>query len=243
MYLQQHLCCGNDIISLLKSQLRILYHNSTEAQFNQNLDLFKSFWNEHYAPYMVYFHTIQNLPIAKAADWLQAECLYWLDILQNPVQWEDYLKRQHHHREQYQKSLQQLCSTSIQIEEISENSSSNPILKLIALNDQNEVAATSSNSTLNLPTPSTPSTLHVCCYCWHGIEFLQQMLTLPKKGTYIPMGWAVTDQMVNDMAFTDFSLVIHAGDVCYAGTGSTWEIEAVWDLWGNQMQPLAAYIP
>lgn len=33
------------------------------------------------------------------------------------------------------------------------------------------------------------------------------------------------------------------GDVCYAGTGSELELEEVWDLWGDQMQPLAAYVP
>ena len=30
-------------------------------------------------------------------------------------------------------------------------------------------------------------------------------------GTYIPMGWAVTDQIVNDMQHFNFNMVVHAG--------------------------------
>lgn len=33
------------------------------------------------------------------------------------------------------------------------------------------------------------------------------------------------------------------GDVCYAGTGSEYEVEEVWDIWGNMMEDLAANIP
>jgi len=62
-------------------------------------------------------------------------------------------------------------------------------------------------------------------------------------GTYIPMGWAVTDQIVNDMSSYQFSMVLHPGDICYAGTGSDWEIEEVWDVWENQVQPLASSVP
>jgi len=62
-------------------------------------------------------------------------------------------------------------------------------------------------------------------------------------GTTIPMGWAVTDQMVDDSQVTPFNLVIHVGDVAYAGTGSEWEFEEIWDIWCDQVQPLAANIP
>jgi len=62
-------------------------------------------------------------------------------------------------------------------------------------------------------------------------------------GTYIPMGWAVTDQLVYDNQLYNFSMVLHAGDVCYAGTGSEWEIEEVWDVWGNQVNDIAAVVP
>jgi len=62
-------------------------------------------------------------------------------------------------------------------------------------------------------------------------------------GTTIPMGWAVTDQMIDDNENLHFNLVIHVGDVAYAGTGSEWEIEEVWDVWESLVQPIAANIP
>jgi len=63
------------------------------------------------------------------------------------------------------------------------------------------------------------------------------------QGTYIPMGFEVIDQMVAFHAQDPFSLVVHAGDVCYAGTGSDWELEEVWDVWEDLVQPIAAYVP
>lgn len=62
-------------------------------------------------------------------------------------------------------------------------------------------------------------------------------------GTTIPMGWYVTDRMVKANAENPFAMVIHAGDICYAGTGSELELEEVWDIWSDQVQPLAAYMP
>lgn len=74
-------------------------------------------------------------------------------------------------------------------------------------------------------------------------------------GTTIPMGWYVTDRIVKANSKNPFAMVIHAGnlscislidflgDICYAGTGSEEELEEVWDLWGDQVQPLAAYMP
>jgi hypothetical protein len=46
-------------------------------------------------------------------------------------------------------------------------------------------------------------------------------------GTDIPMGWAVTHQLENDNKLLNFSLILHAGDVAYAGTGSEWEFEVL----------------
>lgn len=34
-------------------------------------------------------------------------------------------------------------------------------------------------------------------------------------GTYIPMGWAVTDQIVGDMSAFNFSMALHAGTFQY----------------------------
>lgn len=52
-------------------------------------------------------------------------------------------------------------------------------------------------------------------------------------GTVIPAGFAVTDQIYNDHESNHFAMVVHAGDVCYAGTGHEWELEEVWDVYGN----------
>lgn len=62
-------------------------------------------------------------------------------------------------------------------------------------------------------------------------------------GTVIPMGWAVTDQVTADNEEYNFSFVLHAGDVAYAGTGHEWEFEEVWDLWSNQVEKIAAIVP
>jgi len=39
-------------------------------------------------------------------------------------------------------------------------------------------------------------------------------------GTYIPMGYAVIDQIVYYNSNSAFNMILHAGDVCYSGTGS-----------------------
>lgn len=63
------------------------------------------------------------------------------------------------------------------------------------------------------------------------------------QGTVIPLGWAVTKQIIEDAKKEPYALVLHAGDVCYAGTGSTDELEEVWDAWGDQTQDLAGNHP
>jgi len=62
-------------------------------------------------------------------------------------------------------------------------------------------------------------------------------------GTYIPLGWAVCNQIVNDHAKYNFSLIIHAGDIAYAGTGGSGEIEEIWDVWGGLVEPIASLVP
>ena len=60
----------------------------------------------------------------------------------------------------------------------------------------------------------------------------------------MPLGFAVTEQMEKDVADQGpFDLIVHAGDIAYAGTGATREFEGIWDLWGRQVQPLASVIP
>jgi hypothetical protein len=62
-------------------------------------------------------------------------------------------------------------------------------------------------------------------------------------GTDIPMGWAVTDRSVSDNSVFNFSLILHPGDVAYAGTGAEWEFEEIWDVWCDQVEPIAAIVP
>jgi len=63
-------------------------------------------------------------------------------------------------------------------------------------------------------------------------------------GTFMPLGFRVTNQMIQDVeASQPFDAIVHVGDIAYAGTGSTREFEGIWDLYGNQVQPLAAYMP
>jgi len=57
------------------------------------------------------------------------------------------------------------------------------------------------------------------------------------------MGWAVCKQLFEDLQKYNFSIVIHAGDISYAGTGSNGELEEVWDVWGNLIAPVASRTP
>ncbi len=41
----------------------------------------------------------------------------------------------------------------------------------------------------------------------------------------MPMGFEVTDQMIGDDANLNFQLIVHAGDIAYAGVSSSWEFE------------------
>lgn len=60
----------------------------------------------------------------------------------------------------------------------------------------------------------------------------------------MPFGFLVTEQMIQDtFRFGLFDLIVHAGDIAYAGTGSKREFESIWDLWGNQVAPLASFTP
>jgi len=89
----------------------------------------------------------------------------------------------------------------------------------------------------NFEFTSTPSTPRDANFQVNNFAVVGDM------GTAIPLGFAVTKRIEDDNRRTPFSLVVHAGDVCYAGTGCCWELEEVWDAWGDQMQPLAARVP
>jgi len=63
-------------------------------------------------------------------------------------------------------------------------------------------------------------------------------------GTVVPLGFEVTQQMVNDNNEQSFNMALHLGDLAYAGVSSQkWEEwEPTWDLWMNQIQPLASVV-
>jgi len=63
-------------------------------------------------------------------------------------------------------------------------------------------------------------------------------------GTVVPFGFYVTDFMVEeDRREVPLDLIVHVGDIAYAGTSDHGEIEAVWDLYFNQIQNLSNHIP
>jgi hypothetical protein len=53
-----------------------------------------------------------------------------------------------------------------------------------------------------------------------GIMFLLKIL--------IYVGWAVNDQMIADNQQFPFNMIIHVGDIAYAGIGETSELQELW---------------
>lgn len=62
-------------------------------------------------------------------------------------------------------------------------------------------------------------------------------------GTILPFGYQVSFQISQDDLVTPYELVVHAGDIAYAGTGKTWEFEFMWDLFGRQVEVYADHVP
>ena len=65
-------------------------------------------------------------------------------------------------------------------------------------------------------------------------------------GTFMPMGIEVMKGIISDFINnTDEQpdYVVHVGDIAYAGTGSEIEIQPVWDLFMNQIAPIASQMP
>ncbi|MDP2437194.1 MAG: purple acid phosphatase [archaeon] len=66
---------------------------------------------------------------------------------------------------------------------------------------------------------------------------------LGDQGTFYPVGFKVAEQIAQLPAL---DMVLHAGDLCYAGTSgssSGQEIEEIWDYWGRQNQQFSAKVP
>jgi len=62
-------------------------------------------------------------------------------------------------------------------------------------------------------------------------------------GTIMPMGFEVADQLIHDDEKYHFDLITHVGDLAYAGVSQSWEFEYFWDLFVEQIAPLADHIP
>jgi len=76
--------------------------------------------------------------------------------------------------------------------------------------------------------------------------------TFGDMGTAIPFGYKVMERLVADQAVNPVDFVLQQGDISYAGVdaaipplnmSSNDEIEAVWDLFGRQIEPVAATVP
>jgi len=57
------------------------------------------------------------------------------------------------------------------------------------------------------------------------------------------LGFAVAKQLEEDNKKYNFDMIVHAGDIAYAGTSSGGEIEETWDVWSNLVAPVASVVP
>ncbi|UJR20421.1 hypothetical protein I4U23_023552 [Adineta vaga] len=65
-------------------------------------------------------------------------------------------------------------------------------------------------------------------------------------GTIMPLGFDVMKSIIEDFHTKKSeraNYVVHVGDIAYAGTGSETEIQTIWDLFMNQISPIASQIP
>ena len=65
-------------------------------------------------------------------------------------------------------------------------------------------------------------------------------------GTIMPLGFEVMDSLIKDFHSKkeeQADYIVHVGDIAYAGTGSEEEVQTIWDLYMNQIAPLASQIP
>ena len=65
-------------------------------------------------------------------------------------------------------------------------------------------------------------------------------------GTILPLGFEVMKSMLKDFEEKkdeQADYIVHVGDIAYAGTGAEKEVQSLWDLFMNQISPLASRIP
>jgi predicted phosphohydrolase len=58
-----------------------------------------------------------------------------------------------------------------------------------------------------------------------------------------PLGLPVMERILWDHERNPFDLVVHVGDIAYAGTGKEIELEFLWDLWGRMVSDLSSVAP
>jgi acid phosphatase type 7 len=67
------------------------------------------------------------------------------------------------------------------------------------------------------------------------------------QGSYMPLGFKVTEAMAKYHAKKPLDLAILSGDTAYAGTSGSYqskgEFEFLWDWWGRINQQVSAYVP
>eukprot|EP00762_Andalucia_godoyi_P002053 ANDGO_02468.mRNA.1 Purple acid phosphatase 18 len=71
------------------------------------------------------------------------------------------------------------------------------------------------------------------------------MVVIGDQGTVAPFGFEVSNQLHRDNLKDRFDLVLLAGDIAYAGVSSQeeGEIEPIWDIYGEQIEPVASRVP
>eukprot|EP00041_Stephanoeca_diplocostata_P036636 m.1345107 g.1345107 ORF g.1345107 m.1345107 type:complete len:540 (+) comp24904_c0_seq8:227-1846(+) len=105
------------------------------------------------------------------------------------------------------------------------------------------VAKTSTNSSQRYSFRASPPA---------GSHGAVRFATWGDMGTVMPFGFAVFDKVAEMHASDPFDFVLHQGDVSYAGVDVTEkplnissddEFEYIWDLFGRQIEPVAATAP
>jgi hypothetical protein len=75
-------------------------------------------------------------------------------------------------------------------------------------------------------------------------QMTTRMVTYGDQGTAIPMGTTVCKWVEAEHAQNPFGMLLHLGDLSYAGVShSMGEYEPTWDVWMEQIAPIASVMP
>lgn len=84
-----------------------------------------------------------------------------------------------------------------------------------------------------LPDPALPP----------GKQLPTRMVTYGDQGTVIPMGAKVCKWVAEEHSRNPFTAMLHVGDLSYAGVNSWGEYSPTWDVWMEQISPIARSMP